>query len=585
MCGVAGLMTRDGAAPDPARVRTLLAAIAHRGPDGHGVAVRGDTALIQTRLSIVDLVTGDQPFFTEAGSALVANGEIYNDPDLRVAMAGTPFQTRSDCEPPLFLAERDGPGFADRLRGMYAVAVHDAASGRLLLARDPFGIKPLYYAQTEHLFAFASEPQALLAAGFGVRAADPRRFAELLQLKFTTGAATIFPGIFRVLPGETLVLQRGGIVARRQRPALPEGGPLRIGQTEALRRLDAVLLDSVAAHLRSDVPYGLFLSGGIDSSALLALMRRASGQRVDALTVGWEGGGAADESYEAERLAKVMGADCHRITMSERDFWALAPRIAACVDDPTADAAVLPSWLLGRAARAGGLKVTLCGEGADELLGGYSRYKKRRAPWRWIARPPRSGGVFGDPALLAGWRDGIAAAERAEAAGRSPLQAAQALDIAEWLPNDLLIKLDRTLMAHGVEGRTPFLDPAVAAFAFRLPDALKAGPRFGKKLLRDWLAGAFPQAGAYARKQGFKPPVGAWMAARAAELAALVEAHPAISGLLPADVVRAAFADAARQSQPAWSLLFAALWHGHHILGVERDADIGAALRDGARRG
>jgi asparagine synthase (glutamine-hydrolysing) len=500
-------------------------------------------------------------------------------------MAGTPFRTRSDCEPAVFLAEADGAGFADRLRGMYAVAVHDAASGRLLLARDPFGIKPLYYAQTEHLFAFASEPQALLAAGFGVRAADPRRFAELLQLKFTTGAATIFPGIFRVLPGETLVLQRGGIVARRQRPALPEGGPLRIGQTEALRRLDAVLLDSVAAHLRSDVPYGLFLSGGIDSSALLALMRRASGQRVDALTVGWEGGGAADESYEAERLAKVMGADCHRITMSERDFWALAPRIAACVDDPTADAAVLPSWLLGRAARAGGLKVTLCGEGADELLGGYSRYKKRRAPWRWIARPPRSGGVFGDPALLAGWRDGIAAAERAEAAGRSPLQAAQALDIAEWLPNDLLIKLDRTLMAHGVEGRTPFLDPAVAAFAFRLPDALKAGPRFGKKLLRDWLAGAFPQAGAYARKQGFKPPVGAWMAARAAELAALVEAHPAISGLLPADVVRAAFADAARQSQPAWSLLFAALWHGHHILGVERDADIGAALRDGARRG
>ncbi len=580
MCGIAGIMTSDGTPPDPALLHRMQAALAHRGPDGAGMLVRGDVGLVHLRLAIIDLETGDQPLFAPGGTALIANGEIYNDPDLRQRMSGAPFRTRSDCEPAVFLAEQEGEGFADRLRGMYAIAAHDPRTGRLLLARDPFGIKPLYYSSSDDLFAFASEPQALLAAGFGARAVAPRRMAELLQLKFTTGAETIFPGIFRVLPGETLAVERGAIVARRRRAALPEGEPRRDAAVDDLGR---VLLDSVTAHLRSDVPYGLFLSGGIDSSALLALMRRATGSRIHALTVGWEGGGEADESFEAERLARIAGADCERLTMTARDFWSLAPRIAAAIDDPTADAAVLPSWMLGRAARASGLKVTLCGEGADELLGGYSRYRKRRAPWRWLTRRPRSKGVFGDPAALSGWRDGLAKAECAAPPGRSALQQAQAVDIAEWLPNDLLTKLDRTLMVHGVEGRTPFLDPLVADYAFRLPDHAKAGARFGKRLLRTWLAGAFPEAGAWARKQGFKPPVGAWIAARGEELGGLVATHPALAGLLPETAVRAAFANAAASAQPAWSLLFACLWHGHHVLGLPADGAVDEVLRTAPR--
>jgi asparagine synthase (glutamine-hydrolysing) len=583
MCGIAGVMTRDGTAPEPALLRTLQDALAHRGPDGRGILSRGDAALVHVRLAIVDLATGDQPLFAGGGAALVANAEIYNDPALRRAMAETPFRTRSDCEPAVFLAESVGEAFAERLRGMYAIAVHDPARGRLLLARDPFGIKPLYYVQTAKLFAFASEPQALLAAGLAPRAIDPQRRAELLQLKFTTGAQTIFPGIHRVLPGETLVVERGAITSRRRVAALPEGKPVPIGHAAALRKLDEVLFDSVTAHLRSDVPYGLFLSGGIDSSALLALMRRATGQRIQAITVGWDNAGAADESFEAERLARVMGADCHRLAMSAADFWALAPRIAAAVDDPTADAAVLPSWLLGRAAAQGGLKVTLCGEGADELLGGYSRYRKQRAPWRWFARKPRAKGVFGEVPALAGWRGGIAAAESKDAPGRTAMQRAQAVDIAEWLPNDLLTKLDRTLMVHGVEGRTPYLDPVVAEFAFRLPDAEKAGVRFGKVLLRDWLADAVPEAGAYARKQGFNPPVGAWMAARGAELATLVAGQPGVAELLPRETVSAAFAAAAEASQPAWSLLFFALWHSRHVLDLPADGDDGEVLRQAGR--
>lgn len=587
MCGIAGVMTANGHTPQPEILDHMQRAMAHRGPDGFGRLARGDTDLLHLRLAIVDLQTGDHPLFgaladPDYGTALIGNGEIYNNPDLRRAMANTPFRTRSDCEPPVFLYEQEGAGFADRLRGMYALAIHDVGAGRLVLARDPFGIKPLYYTQTDDFFAFASEPQALLAAGFGDTAPDPLRVAELLQLKFTTGAATIFPGILRVLPGETLVVEKARIVARHRSTALPSGGPRPINPAAALRRLDDVLIGSVEAHLQSDVPYGLFLSGGVDSAALLALMSRATGQRIQALTIGWAGAAGIDETTEALRLAQAQGADCQRIEMGEADFWNLAPRIAACIDDPTADAAVLPSWMLGQAARAGGLKVTLCGEGGDEMFGGYARYRKQLAPWRWLTRKPRSGGVFGTAIPgLDGWRDGIAAIET-QGDGRTALQQAQFVDCQEWLPNDLLIKLDRCLMAHGVEGRTPFLDPVVANFAFTLPDDEKAGLRFGKRLLRQWLATAFPQAGAWARKKGFKPPVGGWIAARGEKLARQIASQPGVAAIVPENVVLHAVAHAEHEPQKAWSLLYFALWHSAHVLGLDCQGPIDAVLAEAA---
>jgi len=586
MCGIAGIMTTDGSTPDSRVLDRLLAALAHRGPDGQGRLVRDGTALVHTRLAIIDLATGDQPLFAGerpgTGAALVANGEIYNNPELRAAMPGTPFRTGSDCEAALWRYVAEGVRFADGLRGMYAIAIHDPGQNRLILARDPFGIKPLYYITSDGGFAFASEPQALVAAGLTQAGVLPRARNELLQLKFTTGAETIFPAIRRVLPGETLIVERGVIVARHHRAALPEGMPRPIITAAALPRLEQVLLDSVAVHLRADVPFGLFLSGGIDSAAVLALMTRATGQRIHALTCGWDGAGV-DETAEAARLAAIQGATCERVAMGQAEFWALAPRIAAAIDDPTADAAVLPTWMLGRAARAAGLKVTLCGEGADELFGGYARYRKRRAPWRWLARPPRSSGVLGEAAGLDGWRDGIAALEQRVAIGRSSVQAAQAADIAEWLPNDLLVKLDRCLMAHGVEGRTPFLDPVVADFAFPLPDSAKVDLRFGKKLLRRWLASAFPQAGAFARKKGFKPPVGTWIAGQAAAIAPLLAAQPGIAAAVRPGEVVFRLAQAERAPQAAWSLLFYGLWHSHHVLGVAADGDVPAVLRAAAR--
>lgn len=594
MCGIAGVVMRDGSAPDPALLDRLASAIAHRGPDGSGRHVRGDTALLHARLSIVDLQTGRQPLFGAGGCALVGNGEIYNDPELRRAIPAERLRTGSDNEPIVHLYEARGIGCVDALRGMYAFAIHDPSRRRLVLARDPFGIKPLYVARTAAIFAFASEPQALVKAGIVPAGLAARPRAELLQLKFTTGAETIFPGIERVLPGETLVVEGGEVVERRRRPALPPGAPAPIGAGAGRARLEQVLSDSVAAHLRADVPYGLFLSGGIDSSALLALMARVASRPVEAITVGYRDGGpgeeALDESREAVRLARAAGAACHRLEIGREDFWALAPRACACVDDPTADAAVLPTWVLGRAAAEAGLKVTLCGEGADELFGGYSRYRKRRAPWRWVSGPARTRGLFDGTASLRrateGWREGIAAAEARESgSGRTPLQQAQAIDCAEWLPNDLLTKLDRCLMTHGVEGRTPFVDPVVADFAFRLPDRRKAGARLGKILLRDWLAGAFPEARAHARKKGFKPPIGRWMAERGEELARLVAAQPGVAAIAAQGDVGAAFARAAEAPQPAWSLLFYALWHGHHLLGVPCEGDVAQVLTEAARAG
>ncbi len=588
MCGIAGVMTCDGEQPPAFMLSRMQKALAPRGPDGFGQMVRGGCALLHARLAIVDLETGDQPLFGISndpigGTALIGNGEIYNNSELRRAMSTAPFRTRSDCEPPVFIYDTFGTGFADRLRGMYALAVHDPLQNRLVLARDPFGIKPLYYAQTNEMFAFASEPQVLLAAGFGTRTPLPGKVAELLQLKFTTGAETIFPGIVRVLPGETLVIEQGRIINRHRSTALPAGRPRSISHQEALRQIEDVLAGSVAAHLQSDVPYGLFLSGGVDSAALLALMTRLTGNRIQALTCGWAGASGVDETVEARRLADVMGADCERVEMGEADFWNLAPQIAACIDDPTADAAVLPSWMLGRAARADGLKVTLCGEGGDELFGGYARYRKASAPLRWFVRKPRSGGVFGhDIPGLSGWRDGIARAEAA-AGALSGVQAAQFVDCQEWLPNDLLIKLDRTLMVHGVEGRTPFLDPLVAEFAFSLPDQEKVGLNIGKKLLRSWLASVFPESGAWARKKGFKPPVGGWIAQRGEALARQIAAQPGVAAVVPPDVVMACIAKAVGNAQPAWSLLFFALWHSTQVMGIDPMGSIGDVLDEAAR--
>jgi asparagine synthase (glutamine-hydrolysing) len=570
MCGLAGIALTHGRVPDGTTLDALTRALAHRGPDGHGHHVAGSVALAHTRLSIIDLVTGDQPLFSGA-AALVANGEVYNYRELRernqLACA-----TGSDCEPPLHLFRRDGIGFADSLRGMYAIALHDRGTRQLVLARDPFGIKPLYLAEVPGGLAFASEPQALIAAGLVTPRVRLEARNELLQLQFTTGAETIFQGISRVLPGETVVIADGAITERRRRAALPEGGPEGIEPEAALARLDAALEESVLLHQRSDVPYGMFLSAGIDSSAILALMARLNDRPVLAFTAGFDIPGAADERAAAARLAAAAGARHVTVSVTEADVWRHLPEIVGALDDPAADYAAIPTWFLARRARQE-VKVVLSGEGGDEVFGGYGRYRAAMRPWWLGGKAPRSRGSFDRLDVLreapTGWRDGIGAAEAAAASpGRTRLQAAQALDVTDWLPNDLLIKLDRCLMAHGIEGRTPLLDAGVAAAAFRLPDALKVRRGSGKWLLRQWLARHFPAAEPFRPKQGFTVPVGAWIGGMGDRLGPLVAAQPGIAEIARPDRVAALFRNAAGDKHrgfAAWHLLFYALWHRRHI--------------------
>ncbi|MBB2200330.1 asparagine synthase (glutamine-hydrolyzing) [Gluconacetobacter tumulisoli] len=583
MCGIAGILCgRAATPPDRAVLERMVGALRHRGPDGSGIYVSGRASLLHTRLAIIDPAGGDQPICL-GSAAMVANGEIYNDPQIRAALGPAHFRTGSDSESALHLWLRDGAGYAAGLRGMYAIAIHEQGNHDLVLSRDPFGIKPLYVAEIDGRFLFASEPSAILATGLvprGLRA-DARN--ELLQLHFTTGRETIFPGISRVLPGETLRIEDGRILDRQRLSALPEGPVETLDEDAALARLDAALADSVSAHERSDVPFGMFLSGGIDSAAVLAAMVRLGGPPVQAWTAAFDAPGAADETAAAAVLAASVGADHRVLRIGPEMVWRDLPAIVGCMDDPVADYAIIPTWFLARAARQE-VKVILSGEGGDELFAGYGRYRQAIQPWWRGGRRMRRRGTFDGldvlDADMSGWRDGIAAAELKSMASPTRLAGVQATDIAEWLPNDLLLKLDRCLMAHGVEGRTPLLDPVVADAVYRLPDAMKIRGRTGKWLLRRWLEQAMPAARPFAPKQGFTVPVGTWIAAAGDRLGVLVARQAGVAEIARAPRVRALFAQAEgrRAQHAAWTLLFYALWHQIHIRGVPADGDVFAVL-------
>ena len=555
MCGIAGIL---GSGADGADAKAMIDAIAHRGPDGIRVEVGKGRALAHARLSIIDLAGGWQPLHA-AGSTVVGNGEIYNYLELieEFGLADR-LATGSDFEPLLHLYAQEGEQVFQRLRGMYAFCLV-GVDGRSFLVRDPFGIKPLYYAQGPASLAFASEPQA-----FGKpRELVPEKAAELLALNYTVGEATALAGVSRLAPGEIAEVRDGRIVSRQRRPALTSKATAG-DEATLLARLDAVLEDSVKVHQRSDVPYGLFLSGGIDSAAIATLMARLSTRPVTAFTCGFDAPAAADERAGAERVARALDLDWRETRFGEEDFWRIAPLVAAALDDPTTDYAALPTYKLAEAAK-GTLTVVLTGEGGDELFAGYGRYRRALRPALFGGRPaePQVDAPFladGGAGALARWRSAAAPV------GTTRLQRAQAADAATWLPNDLLLKLDRCLMAHGLEGRTPFLDPEVAAFAFGLPDRYKARGRYGKWLLRKWLERACPAADPWARKQGFTVPVAAWIAPRAADLARGVAACEGVRQVCDVDAVRAVFTDD-RFTAKRWPLLFYALWWSIHIGG------------------
>ena len=566
MCGIAGLLGGDARVVGP-----MIAALRHRGPDGVRIEDAGPNAhLAHARLSIIDLTGGWQPL-RAAGATVVGNGELYNYLELAAefGLQGA-LATGSDFEPFLNLAAREGDAAISRLRGMYVLCLV-TPDDRAFLARDPFGIKPLYIMQHGKALAFASEPRAFFAAGMMAPVLDEDAARELLDLNYVLGTRTLFHGLRRLAPGETVEVRGGQIVSSHRRapferrPTLPRFA----GAADLLRQLDAVLEDSVRVHQRSDVPYGLFLSGGIDSAAIATLMARLNERPVTAFTCGFDASGAADERAAAEAVATALNLDWRETTFGEEDFWRILPQIAWTLDDPTADYATLPTYKLAEAAK-GTLTVVLTGEGGDELFAGYGRYRRALRP-AWLGgRPAEPRGT--SPATLAAWREAARAPR-----GLTPLQATQWADIVTWLPNDLLLKLDRCLMAHGLEGRTPFLDREVAAFAFNLPDRFKVRGGHGKWLLRKWLERACPAARPWAKKQGFTVPVEAWIAPRAADLATRIGQVESVRRVLGADEA------AARMKAPGprqWPLLFFAVWALIHLEGAAPSEALAVILGD-----
>ncbi len=554
MCGIAGLLGRDG------DVEAMIRTLAHRGPDGIRVERLPGGSLAHARLSIIDLEGGWQPLHA-AGSTVIGNGEIYNYRELaqEFGLEGS-LATGSDFEPLLHLYAREGPAAFARLRGMYAFCLL-GADGRAWLVRDPFGIKPLYVVEQAGSLAFASEPRAFQAAGLLPPELDAGAARELLELNYALGERTLLKGVRRLAPGEVAEVRDGRIVESRRRPwRAPPTAETPQDEATLLRRLDAVLEDSVSVHQRADVPYGLFLSGGIDSTAIATVMARLNTRPVTAFTCGFDAPGAADERAQAERVARALDLDWRQTRFGEADFWRIAPQVARAMDDPTADYAALPTWKLAEAAK-GALTVVLTGEGGDELFGGYGRYRRALRP-AWLGgRPAEPRGA--DSQVLDGWR-----AQARAPAGLSRLQLAQWADIATWLPNDLLLKLDRCLMAHGLEGRTPFLDPEVAGFAFTLADRFKVRRRYGKWLLRKWLETACPAAQPWARKQGFTVPVGAWIAPRATDVARRIGDVAAVREMLGDD---AGPRFLATKGAKRWPMLFFALWALTHLEGAAPD--------------
>jgi asparagine synthase (glutamine-hydrolysing) len=608
MCGIGGYFLRSGVRVANDILDKMEQALAHRGPDGTGHFVEGPVGFVHKRLSIIDLADGAQPFVqrTDGGAkTLMANGEIYNHSELRRELAANfDFGSQSDCETLFAIWAEHGVKILSRLRGMYAAAMYDSARDEGVLVRDPFGIKPLYYCEDERGVFFASEPAALRAAGIGSGAPDRLHAACIIDRQFAPDHVTPFTTIKRVGPGETLVIKAGKIASRHHdRPldATTSFGnaakTLDDGSGDASTATFAKHLhNSVSAHLMSDVPLGLFFSGGVDSSAILASMaalrakgEAAQGEPLLTYTVRFDRGGN-DETAQASALAAAAGAEFVDVPYGKADFWRDAGLAALACDDAVADYAILPTLhLAARAARD--VKVILSGEGGDEFFAGYGRY---RAGMRVLAPkfPTRPGAALRGKILPADTDRQLRDLYR-QSAARMPsfwqrargrdgaLACLQRHDIDDWLPNDLLIKLDRCLMRHGIEGRTPFVDRQISVYGYGLPARAKIGAAGGKLLVKRWLDDVMPECAPFAKKRGFTVPVGAWISEEAGMLTPLVAAQPGIAGLLRGDDISAIFHAAnGRSGLLAWRILFYALWHQIHCCGVAADqplADILAA--------
>lgn len=544
--------------------------LAHRGPDGVGLYLDGRFGMVNTRLSIIDLEGGDQPISNEDGRLwAMQNGEIYNYPELmeELGSLGHRFSTRSDTEVIVHAFEEWGEGFLDHLDGEFALAVWDREAGELFLARDRFGIRPLFLAELGGDVAFASEAKALLRHPRAERRLDPAVLLETFTLWAVQPDRSAFPGIRELPPGHHVRVGAAGLGSPRRWWDLhfgPREGTLRASPEALAEELLALLDDATRIRLRADVPVGVYLSGGLDSSATAALARRHTRRELVAFGIGFEDERFDESSYQ-DVMADELGVSLRRVTVSGREVAEAFPEVVRMAEKPMLRTAPGPLLRLSRSVREAGFKVVLTGEGADELFGGYNIFRETMVRRFW-ARDPESrmrpallgrlypylardlsrGGGFFAEFFRGGLEDVddplyshrprfrttsrnlrfLDAAVRAEAerggspedrllarlpasfARSGPLGRAQYLEVQTFLTGYLLHSQgDRMLMANSVEGRFPFLDVHVAEFAAALPERLRLRDLQDKYLLRKALAGVLPESVRARPKRPYRAPI------------------------------------------------------------------------------
>ena len=619
MCGICGIAATRGPV-DRERLARMSATLVHRGPDSEGMHLDGGIGLAARRLAIIDLIGGDQPIANEDGTVVVVqNGEIYNHLELRVELerAGHRFATRCDTEVLVHGYEEWGARLWERLRGMFAVAVHDARSRSLVLARDPFGIKPLYYRDVAGELSFASELDALPCGEIDLDALE-----AFLTFNTIPAPLSIYRDVRKLPPGHALTWTCGATTVERY--SRPGPLPTRTGDDEAelVEECRARLRDSVRAHLIADVPVGVLLSGGVDSGALTALAAEESADPVRTFSIGF-----AEESFDelagARAVSERYGTQ-HRELVLRPDAALLLPALADTFDEPFADSSALPTYLVSRLASED-VKVALSGEGGDELFGGYYTYVAdllagRFGPAVSLARPaiellPSSSRKasldykakrFARAAHLPplerhhGWKEIFSADARAELTGRRSefdpvdtlrarfaeteghelLARLQDVDFGTYLVDDLLVKTDRASMAWSLEVRVPFMDPVVANFAFSLPTRHKVRGLQKKRLLRKAVEQLLPREVVHGRKRGFSIPAAAWLRGELEPFARETLSPETLrrQGFLRPDAIeRLLDTHVARRedlSRQLWGVLAFTLWYERHVEGVRRDAPL-----------
>ena len=619
MCGIAGFANSAGSPADDLIIARMTATLRHRGPDGDGFYRQGAVALGHRRLSIVDVAGGVQPMANEDRSVWVTyNGELYNDAPIRARLLklGHQYRTQCDTESIVHLYEERGLDFVTELNGMFALAIWDEPRQRLVLARDRMGQKPLYYAVTDRgTLVFGSEAKAVLAHPDVARRIDPGGLANYLFYEYLPGSQSIWAGIEKLLPGHMLVWERGAASIRRYwQPPPPAARP------EPFVGAAATFWDrfreAVARHCRADVPLGVFLSGGIDSSAVAAAVREWEPARaIQTFSIGFDDP-SFDESAHARAVASDLGTDHHAQVCSAQGVFDLLPEVVGWLDEPFGDASVLPTHLLSRFAR-GAVTVALGGDGADELMAGYPTFAAERASRLYGHLPGFARGLIrrsaarlpvdhrnlsfdfkvkqflrgaGEPAALAHqrWLGSFTGAEiarllveppavdvelahlsRTNARGgtNDPLRSSLHLYQTTYLPDDILFKVDRASMACGLEVRAPFLDADLVDFLATLPPSYQRARGVSKRLLKRAAVGHLPAAILARSKKGFGIPVARWLRGPLLPMlhSLLEPGRLARQGLFrPSEVskiVREHLAGTHDHRKPLWTLVMFQLWH------------------------